>query len=82
MKRADLVDVAVPMATFFSEQDEAHPEDVLRRRREAASRLLTEGFSREEVEALYGKVLPAERPSVRAVRMDDPPPQMAAFLRK
>lgn len=55
MRPSDLVDVAVPMAAFFEREDEARPEDALRRRREAARRLLDDGFTPAEVEALYGK---------------------------
>ena len=55
MRPSDLVDVAVPMAAFFEREDEARPEDALRRRRDAARRLLDDGFTPAEVDALYGK---------------------------
>lgn len=52
----ELVDVAVPMARSFAEEDARRPEGVALRRREAAERLLRYGFTREDAALLYGDV--------------------------
>ncbi|MGN7124483.1 hypothetical protein [Methylorubrum thiocyanatum] len=85
MKRSDLVDVAVPMAAFFEQEDEARPEEALKRRQDASRQLLRQGFSPQEVEALYGKVLPEEAGQRQAPRADAEayaPVPLAAFLRR
>ncbi len=49
-----LVDVSVAMAREMLAEDERNPAGVLARRREAAARLLAEGWPPTEVESLFG----------------------------
>ena len=82
MSDSDLVDITVPMARFFREEDEQNPDQVIERRRKSALRLMENGFSRQEVTKLYGDVLdPAPRQHA-AVEESHDVSQMAAFLRR
>lgn len=80
--RRCLVDVTVPMARSFEEEDDRNPAGVTERRRAAARRMLENGFTKEEVAKLYGDAsgtAPRSRRIVEEVPADYP---MAAFLRR
>lgn len=82
MSDHDLVDIARPMARSFEEEDARNPAGLRERQRAAASRMLENGFSRDDVAKVYGNVLgPSQRPKVTVEDVSEAY-GMAAFVRR
>lgn len=81
MSETGLVDITVPMARSFREEDERNPDQVIERQRKSALRLMANGFTRQEAIKLYGNVLDPAPRQVVAIEADHEMP-MAPFLRR